>query len=306
MNCRVFCLVLIIILYALLSYADECAGKSCTSRTKVEVCFVDKTLQKKRSLFIIRGQCGHQSDIYYVGNKEEIEKKLSELAGECKKITKLTFSGHGSPGYHATGLRTGSMEFMKKYGCLLKKNNYIRLDGCDNGKGCRGDMFLHDIARNFFSHTKSGVISAPRGNASAYLPGILPHFSLNGSRKLTYDIDKEPPPPDRWDLSGIAIGNGGTMAEHCKEEIKGLVEDINSARSRIKPGTCESNIFHLGEKRIREYVQLGNSLSDNQSWNYGHVEEAIWRLENQLKTLRECSPPKTRRNREKGWQGSVQ
>ena len=186
----------------------------------------------------------------------------------------------------------------RQYSCLLEEDAKVLVTSCNAGRGCYGDMFLHSMAKNLFS-SKKGSIESPTSYAAADIFGVIPPFSINGKkRKLSYDPEKKP--REKWTQTGIAISDGGTMASHCRDEIKELIASVNLARLRAKGKKCELSTFYLGEDKLKSYQTLANGLSDNQTWNYTVVEKVIYQLETQLETLYRCRRPSDGRRNKNG------
>ncbi len=271
-------LVIFSIFLSFESWANTCPDCKGKEKKPIGICFVDQSFEGTFFEMGIPADCGYWSEKFFVGNKDDMEAKLRELSEKCTTISRLTFSGHGSPGYHASGLRTGKVGFLRNYGCMLEEGINVRIDGCNVGRGCEGDMFLHDIAKNLF-HGKQGSVNSPTHNSSTFLPGVIPSFSLNGvSRELRYNPSKKFS-PEEWTQTGLAISDGGTMAEHCKNEITELIDDIKVYKKKC--GDFAS---------LSGYQSLAEGLSYSQSWDYAKVKDTIVRLKYHLNSLKDCKP----------------
>ncbi len=280
-------LAIFILVIGINSWASVC-NKECEGKEeKIDLCLIEGSVSTGLQKVAGYANCGYWAERYVVNSETEVRSTLSNLAKSCKRVNNLVLEGHGSPGYHSIGIGLNSNVF-DGYSCLMAQDSYVRMVGCNVASGCVGDMFMHGLAEDLFSKNK-GRINAPTFYASTVVPGVIPMFSLNGrSRDLQYDPKKRP--PSTWGLTGLAIGSGGTMADHCKSEITELIDDVNSARKRAERRRCEASTFHIGERKLSEYQTLANGLSDSQSWDYSNVRSAIRRLEYQLDSLKDCRP----------------
>ena len=261
---------------------SKCEGKE----EQIDLCFIEKSVLSTRILKVANyANCGYWSDRYVVNSESEVRKVLNTLAQGCKRVKNLVLMGHGRPGYHSIGI-SGDSNIFKGFSCLMADDSYVRVLGCNIALGCIGDMFMHNLAKDLFSERK-GRINAPTFYATTILPGIIPHFSLNGrSRELEYDPLRRP--PESWNLTGLAISDGGTMTENCRDEITDLIKDIKSARKKAER-KCKSSIFkRLGKEKLSYYQSFANGLPDNLSVDYYKFKRVIERLEYQLMRLKEC------------------
>lgn len=278
-------IIITVLFFSHLSQANVCSHCS-DKKEPIRVCFVEKGF---RSSPVFRpaslSTCGYSSEKYFVNGQEDIKAIMNSLKTDCQSIEKLVFFGHGSPGVlSATGLNTGTSTMWKDFSCVLDKDARVLIEGCNVGKGCKGDMLLKSMAENLFS-TQAGSIRAPTFYASSILPGIIPHFSLNGKfRKVDFD----PTSGLNWSHTGLALGEDLSAADSCKKEILDLVSEVNLARARAERKNCAPTTFHMGEDALTEYQSLANGLAEQANWNYHGIKSALFRLDSQLETLKKC------------------
>ena len=267
---------------------NKCEGKE----EQIDLCFIGKSVSTGLLKVAGYANCGYWSEKYVVNSESEVRNVLNTLAQGCKRVKNLVLMGHGRPGYLSIGIDVDSNIF-KSFSCLIADDSYVRVIGCNIASGCVGDMFMHNLAKDLFGERK-GRINGPTFYASTFLPGVIPHFSLNGrSRELEYDPLRRP--PESWSLTGIAISDGGTMTENCRDEITDLIKDVNSARKRVEKRKCKSSTFHLREEKLSYYQSLANGLPDNQSVDYYKFKRVVESLKYQLIRLKECKSAPSRR-----------
>ena len=74
---------------------------------------------------------------------------------------------------------------------------------------------MHNLAKDFL--VRGGRIRAPRYYASTVLPGVIPHFSLNGRyQTLTYNPNNEN--PYHWEVTGLSLSEGDNLEDTCQND----------------------------------------------------------------------------------------
>lgn len=265
-----------------------CEERKCEKLSGVDVCFVAKDVHRPWRYSSTYGDCGFRSEKYDVGSASEIEDVLKKLASECKFIQSLTFNGHGTQSSHSTGLKLGENQFLKSYTCLVLPGLRIKMDGCNNGKSCPGQIFMYDVARNLLNDREGSILS-PTTIASTVVPGLISRSSLNGvNRLLTYKPNLEP--ADSWDMRGVTSWESRSMAENCQLEMSELLSQVALEKEEAKSRHCAEDEFYISDETLAEFSGLAQSISPTKSWDYHAVSKAVRSLETQRKMLLRCRP----------------
>lgn len=284
--------------YSASSFGDVCSSVSCPKgRTPTAICFVDPTPGERLRRASHYAACGYFTEIVVATNAQTIKEKLRQLATSCKSLDRITIKGHADDGYMSTGeLDSGTVQELSPYSCLLNKNATIQFSGCNIGRGCSGDMLFYKTATSLLS--KGGNIYGQTFYSSTFLPGIIPHFSLNGKyRTLNYSPNSKP--PDRWSQSGLAVSDGGDINERCSENLKELIDDYSNAKVSARKKSCSLSNDYVSTERLDSYKAIQTKLTRrpppfleaaNPSAWYD-LSSALDSLKYQIRRYEQCEPP---------------
>jgi hypothetical protein len=252
-------------------------------------------------IWSVPSSCGYLSEKFLINGIDDITRKLSNLSSRCFEIKTLSFAGHGLPGSQTIGdqeaLSRSESHLLQPYSCMMAKNAEIYFLGCSVGVGCRGDIFLDNIAKDLL-YEKGGVITAATANRISFMPRlipVLPSFSMNGVvRKLTYNPQKNP--PETWDLSGLARSNGGLVGDNCSNEFIKLKNQLKQAMSSAKTKGCaldssSGGYFYLSEnaERFHKMEHLYGAVNIN-TFDDEDVSWTISVMSENIETLNQCQP----------------
>lgn len=296
-----FSLFLSSLLCAANAWSSVCENSNCKKGFKeTSICFVDPDVGETWDpLWVasVAGACGYMTDKYIIKTEEDFAKAFAEVAQSCQKIKTLRFFGHGAPGYHGAGrINPNNVPSLAQYNCTMALNAHIDFSGCNTGRGCVGQFMMYSLAEALLPH--AGTVSAPSFYSSTFLPGIIPHHSLNGSsRTLSFDPKRQP--PDKWGYSGFAFGPGKTLAKECtRESVDELMKQYETARKQADDmKTCEQTDF---DKEILEKVRRARAevrtLSSKKFISQIRQRTEFWDLYPLISRTQDC----VRRQSERG------
>lgn len=290
--------ILMAILFAKSVQADICSDNKCPrGRQPTAVCFSDPSIYSG-ILFkaAATANCGYFTDVVVATNTDKIRETLEKLAKECKSLVRMTLSGHGGDGYQEAGsLDSGSVQDLRAYGCLFNKDATIRYTGCLVGRGCSGDMLFYQTAKSLLPN--GGTVTGSTFYNTTFLPGVIPHFSLNGrGRKLIYSPSNRP--PDSWQMTGLAISNGGSINDRCANDLKDLLDDLEKAKTSAKKRQCSSSSIDLSDQRLTSYRRMQERLlqpppylqtANSDAWY--ELSNALTSMKVQIRRYESCQPP---------------
>ena len=269
--------------------SDLCNDTPCPrGREPVDVCLVDSESYREAK-WTMRAQCGLFSQLYVVDSVNGAAQKFSELSHSCKSIKRLVTAGHSSPGNpNAARLDLVSVIELRGYSCLFEPKAEIQLKGCSSARGCVGDLFLYNIAKNLLA--KGGTVIGP---TYAYFTEGFFGISLNGKyRKLTYDPQKTP--PDTWEITGLTFKKGDPGPKHCATEIRDVLEKIKVDSKNQELSTCGYpkywyNHLHLEPRQIGAFEKLIDSLSNKTSFSDDDSIGQLLKIDDASKVLYEIN-----------------
>ncbi|OQW53812.1 MAG: hypothetical protein A4S09_06235 [Proteobacteria bacterium SG_bin7] len=294
---RNYSILIVFLLGANSLRADVCSDYNCPQgRQPTTICFSDPELNSGHWKIDAAANCGYFTDIINVTSNEQIKSALTNLAKNCKSLTRMNFQGHGSDGYQGTGeLDSGSVQDFSSFGCLFERDAKIEFYGCSVGQGCSGDMLLYQTAKSFLKN--GGSVRAPTSYSSSFLPGIIPSFSLNGrSRMVTFNPALRP--PDNWTLKGLAISNGGSINDRCANDLKDLLGYLERAKTSAQKRQCSSTNDYVSGQRLTGYRQTQRRLlqpppylqsANSDAWY--ELSNAISSMKYQIRRYETCQPP---------------
>lgn len=291
--------VALIAFYSANTFGNICSSASCPKgRTPTTICFSDpETYSGVPWKTAATANCGYFTTVVVATDTQKMRETFSQLAKECKSIDRMTLNGHGADGYQvAGGMDSGSVQDLNQYGCLFNRNATIHFTGCNVGRGCSGDMLFYKTAQSLLRN--GGTITGNTFYSSTFLPGIIPHFSLNGKgRKLTYTPSKSP--ADSWTQTGLAITNGGDINERCSDHLKELMDDYSTAKVAARKKSCSLSNDYVNNDRLNSYKTIQTKLSkrpppyleSSSSDAWYDLSSALNTLKYQIRRYESCEPP---------------
>ena len=247
-----------------------CETQECEHIEEISLCFVDDSMFRPLNNLLHRRNCGHWAEMHYTSNIADIAEILSQVAKSCKRVKELIFFGHASKTRHRSGIELGNMQSFRHYSCLFVPNVHIDISGCNTGRGCLGDLFMYDLARNLL-HENGGVVTGNTHYAIADRLGILPAISINGKkRELIYTSTSQ-----QWNIRGI-FGDTLNDRERCTQELSELLNKVQSMRNRLQRSytsvaRCASNVT----ERVSQEFGLNPDLKLSELYNHSNVQTAI-------------------------------
>lgn len=301
---KVFSLIIgfvLIAVYPPIAFGNVCSNASCPKgRTPTTICFSDPaTYSGVLFKAAATANCGYFTDVVVTNDTSKVAETFRKLARECKSLTRMTLNGHGDDGYQvAGGFDSGSVQDLKEYGCLFDKDSTIHFTACNIGRGCSGDMLFFKTAQSLLPN--GGTVTGSTFYSSTFLPGVIPHFSLNGKgRKLTYTPSKSP--ADSWTQTGLAITNGGDINERCSDNLKTLMDDYSNSKNSARKKQCSLSNDYVSGDRLESYKKIQTKLSTKPppylqsatSDTWYDLSSTISTLKYQIRRYEQCEPPKS-------------
>ncbi len=300
---RAFNLLLLVISYSSISFANVCSENSCPKgRQSIDICYTDPEAFKGLFYIDTVASCGYFTEVKEAKNTGELASRFSELAKSCKSIKSLKIMGHGSDGYSTGGeLDSGTVQELSRFGCLFDHGAEIGFVACSVGQGCSGDMLLYQTAKTLLP--KGGSVKAPTWYSSTFLPGVVPSFSLNGkSRKIIFSPTKRP--SDSWTQTGLAITSGGDINERCADNLKELMDNYSTAKVSARKKQCSVSNDYVNNDRLESYRKIQAKVSakpppylqsaSSDAWY--DLSLALSTLKYQIRKYEQCEPPQSDRS----------
>ena len=158
----------------------------------------------------------------------ELPAYLQALANSCKRIKRLDISSHGSQGSadldDDSVFRLDLVSLRVAYtglDCAMAPQAEIHFDGCNVGRGCRGEDFLMGLAQILLP--KGGSIEAPMNYAVAGRLVPLAPISLSGTQALTIGAGLKNP---AWSHPPLPLGQ-------CRSRISELIDKLAIVRNQL-------------------------------------------------------------------------
>jgi hypothetical protein len=164
-----------------------------------------------------------------IHSAQDIEVMLRFAAARCFRIKFLSIFSHGSPGAiylgnNLTQFHVGSLDFLKQYGCLMADDARIELGGCNVADGCRGQNFMAGLATHLLP--RGGSVMAYTFYSSTPVPGVIPHFSLNGDNQ-TLTVSR---------TGSMSWDNTPRTGAQCRDELSACLTTLDAQIRRL--GGC--------------------------------------------------------------------
>ena len=249
---------------ALLSTSVALGKNSCESRhcpqglAPIEVCFVHPQVYKDSLWRLsLSATCRSAHEVHLISNRADLHTQLDRINHQCKVISKASFHGHGTEESQQMGDLhfDSSMDDLKQFACAFEPHLHVHLNGCNNGKSCYSDILMLKLSRTLFHQ---GVrLTAPSSYATTFLPGIMPHTSINfKNRKLLFVPSGQP--SDIWMQEGLTRDNGGSIADRCGSEVETSIESLKRALKLADKNNCRHlfDVSHEKMQKIEEYARL--------------------------------------------------
>ncbi len=165
-----------------------------------------------------------KSNIIYVNSPESLRDGLMAMGSQCKRIRRMLFYGHGSPGSFGCnscakgGTILSSANAKTVLGgldCAMAPGVKIKMDSCNLATGCTGEDFMMELGAMLLK--KGGSVTAHKGYGvdSPYLP-TSGTTSTNGN--VTLSCVGGACKGDGKGLSTVLQGEIPT-AQQCYDEI---------------------------------------------------------------------------------------
>ncbi len=233
--------------------ANACS-KKCDSYENTKVCLISEELKKENIYGKNPASCDGADTIRYIESPSEIVAALTEVAKNCKRISKLIFHGHGNNleiAMNTSVDKNSWSSLSKNLSCVLQDNVEIDFRSCNIGNGCDGQMQMYQIAKAFLSD-KKGTVRAPTSLAVADKFGLAKATSINGKdRLLEYDGKKQ---TIKWGYDGLLITGWKTATNVCLDELAQISNRIKFFEKKLKMHRCSANEFTDRVYGIRDAI----------------------------------------------------
>jgi hypothetical protein len=275
---------------SLTSFAQTCdLYKDCKSFKKgAEVCIVPDNpaddllgIEKYGYMYI---KCSGKQKFVIRDNSDYLKiKKWS--AANCTKIDRLIINGHGSEQSMAAGhLSTTNLGDFSDLKCTFNDDAKIELEGCNTGRGCRGQMFMQQVAKAAF--VKTGSVIAPTSYATGLL--ITPHYSINGKhRTLQYNAENK---TEIWGFSGIKFGEANAVKQ-CINEVEEAYSDLKKEEQKQNPRCHMSTNDDLRNLNLLKSAKSIDEIFEI-SLKPPRKVDFLGEIENKITWVKRCDPKK--------------
>lgn len=275
--------------------SDFCSQYNCPNGFKeTTVCFVDSGVNEVAiDRAAKHANCGYFSDKFIIDSMSDYSKAFSSIAQNCQKIRTLRFEGHGGPNYQSAGpINRKKVNDLAKFSCTMAAGAHIDLMGCNTGRGCLGQMFMYRLAEALLP--RGGTMSAATFYTSTFLPGIIPHFSLNGmDRTLDFSPNREP--KDKWGYNGSNTPFGSTPNETCADTLGQKVDEYNRTKKeasiswpQCSPRKEVDYKLNMLQDSIKN-IQTSDTSSLINDWERGdRVGDLVYDLDYEILRVERC------------------
>ncbi len=254
-------------------------NKKCSSYKSVEVCFISKDIIQSINYSKSPGACQGAEIIKYIDDSQEITTGLTEIANDCKKVTKLILHGHGDKDSIKMGSHVSAYDWPNialNFSCVLSDNVDIDLRSCNVGNGCDGQIQMYRIAKSFLVD-KIGTITAPTNFAVTDKLAITKVRSINGKdRTLKYDGKTG---SVIWGYDGLLLTGWKTATNTCLDEVKELINRVKFFEKKLKQYACSmsenmDSVFELRNAALEFESKIKNNSPPNNILNFLPTKES--------------------------------